>query len=63
MTSPVATPDSAAELENACRVLARRRVGKSLSDDDEPPPPRRRKKKKKKTTGAFLASLLGRGAA
>ncbi len=50
--------DSAEELENACAVLGRRRVGL------EPEAPRRRPKKSTTSTGKFLAALLkNRGAA
>ena len=57
-----ASPDSAAEFENACRMLARRRSTPDLPVKPEPPKAKR-KKRKKTTTQTFLASLLSKGAA
>jgi hypothetical protein len=64
-----ASPDSAAEFENALTMLARARVGVTPGYSESgtgpiPPKPRRpRKRTKKKSTGAFLLKMLGRGAA
>lgn len=64
----LASPDSAAEFENACRMLARRRTAPGIPagrPDPDPEPERRAraKRKKKKSTGTFLAALLSKGAA
>lgn len=55
-------PDSAMELENACQVLARRRVKSAkFSSETVAPATPAAKRKKRKRSG--LAGILGRGAA